>query len=176
MIGPSRRRRWLLFTGTLIATGLAVVLLWQPIAWWGSTRARRAWLANRDAEIRRFMAGGRVSPTRPGADDWFDHDFALFDRGWAVWRLNTFHSDPGEGSGWGGVGDIAILIDDQGRAHYSRSHFCDGSLGWALGYPLQPLPPRPADVGSFLALFKPGTWTDDRAAVEAAVPTVSPPR
>jgi hypothetical protein len=170
MAGRFSRRSILLIAAMLIASVVGIALSWQPIARWSRARARRAWLASNEAEIRRFMANGRVSPNRPGPDNWFDNDFALFDDGWAVWRLNSFHSDPSEGAGWAGVGDIAVLVDGQGKAHYSRSHFCDGTLGWALGYPMQPLPPRPANIEALLALFKPGTWTDDRPAVEAAIP------
>ncbi len=170
MAGRFRRRWGLLIASAMIATAVGTVLFWNPIAQANRTRARRAWLASKEAEIRRFMANGRVSPNRPGPDNWFDRDFALFDDGWAVWRVNSFHSDPGEGAGWGGAGDIVVLVDGKGKSHYSRSHFCDGTLGWALGHPMQPLPPRPANIEAFLALFKPGTWTDDRPAVEAAIP------
>jgi len=171
MAVPFHRRWGLLISLAMITSAAGIVLVSNPLGQATRTRARRAWLASQEAEIRRFMSSGRVSPNRPGPDNWFDNNFALFDDGWAVWRLNTFHSDQGQDADWAGVGDIAVLIDGQGKAHYSRFHFCDGTLGWALGYPLSPLPPRPASIDAFLALFKPGTWTDDRPAVEAAIPS-----
>jgi hypothetical protein len=100
------------------------------------------------------LLAGRPSPARPGPDGWFSESFALFDQGWVAWRLHSFHWDSDDGWYWSGIGDLVILIDDQGRSHYSRLHFCDGTLGWALGYPFQPLPARPENVDAFLALFK----------------------
>ena len=62
-----------------------------------------------------------------------------------------------------------ILVDDRGRTSYSRLHFCDGTLRWGLG-PVEYTRPQPRDRDAFLSLFPPGTWTDDRASVEAAMP------
>jgi hypothetical protein len=170
-------RRWSLgLAGLLILGAVGLPVGWYASAYWFRTRARRAWLVNKEAEIRRQLEVSRPNPTHPGADNWLSDNFVLFENGWAAWRLHSFHSDPDGRDSWSGLGDITVLIDDQGKATYSRFHFCDGTLGWALGYPLQPLRGRPANREAFLALFQPGTWTDDRAGVEAAIAARKSPR
>lgn len=174
-----RRARWrrgLPIAGLLVILAIGLAVLWFPATAWSRTRARRAWLVGSEAEVRRQLQSGRPAATRVGPDGWYTDQFVLFDQGWAAWRLHSFHWDASEGGDWSGVGDLTVLIDDRGRVLYSRSHFCDGTLGWALGFPIQPLPARPSDLDAFLALFKPGTWTEDRATAEAAIPPGNPSR
>jgi hypothetical protein len=174
----SRLSRWRShgIAGLLMLGAVGLAIGWYANAHWFRTRARRAWLVREETEIRRQLQAGRPNPTRPGAGNWLSDNFILFENGWAAYRLHSFHSDPDGGDSWSGLGDITVLIDGQGQATYSRFHFCDGTLGWALGYPLQPLGGRPANREAFLALFPPGTWTDDRAAVETAIAAGKRPR
>lgn len=168
------RRRWLrivLVCPLLALVGLGLWFGLHATRIHGQTRRRAAWLDRAESEIERTIRRGTADPTRSGAAPWLGPDSAVFDRGGAGWRVHTFHHDPGEGADWSGIGNIAVLIDDRGRKYYSRSHFCDGTLPWALSLGvLDAPPPRPADCGAFLGLFRPGTWTADRPVVEAAIP------
>ena len=146
MIRRARGRRGLLIAGSVLVLALGLGAFWFPATPWSRTRARRAWLSASEAEVRAQLLKGRPAPPRPAPDDWLADSFALFDQGWAAWRLNSFHWDVAEGRDWTGIGDLVVLIDDQGRARYSRFHFCDGTLKWALGSPLGPPPPRPANL------------------------------
>jgi hypothetical protein len=162
------RRHAALIAGFLAIASVGVVFGWNPATSWLRRRSRRAWLVREEAEIRRQMQAGRPAPTRTGAENWISDSAALFDQGWVVWRLHSSHWDEDQG-GWFPIGDLTILVDDQGRKSYSRLHFCDGTLRWGLG-PVEYTWPQPKDRDAFLALFPPGTWTDDRSAVEAAIP------
>jgi hypothetical protein len=165
---PRISRRQVGLIAALVAmAAVGLVFGWKPATTGLRTKARRAWLVEQEAELRTRLQAGRPAPTTVGAENWISDSAALFDKGWAVWRLHSAHWDDDEW-GWAAIGDITILVDDQGRTSYSRLHFCDGTLRWGLG-PIEHAVPQPKNRDAFLALFPPGTWTDDRAAVEAAV-------
>jgi hypothetical protein len=173
----SHRRLWQLLVVTsllLPIVGAGLFYGWHSVQIWGRTQRRERWLREQEQEVVRQIQAGRPGSTGPDQKAWLGQDHAVFDRGWAAWRVHSFHDDPDHGNSWSGVGDIALLIDDTGKVSYSRFHFCDGTVPWGLGVPPAAPPSRPASAEAFLDLFKPGTWTTDRTAVESAIP--SPPR
>jgi hypothetical protein len=165
-----RRWPWLILAGPLL--GLMVLGLWmgvRRVQVQGRTQRRIAWLDRAESEIGQQIQLGLPPSVGSDATKWLGPDTAQFGDGRAAWRVHSFHFDPREGDDWSGIGDLAVVIDDRGRKFYSRSHFCDGTLPWALGSP-DSLPPRPDTSDAFLRLFRPGTWTADRSVVETAMP------
>lgn len=169
--GLSRRRaRLVVLLGAIGVIGcLGLVVGLRVARLQAGTERRSSWLDRMEGELREQIARGPAASSGSDPGRWLRDDHAVFDRGRASWRVHSFHFDEGEGGDWSGVGDVAILMDDDGHMLYSRSHFCDGTLPWALGSPDR-TPPRPADLGAFLALLRGVTWTTDRDAVASAMP------
>lgn len=174
-------RPWHLVLGMTLLLPLAAGGLyygWQTVDAWQRTERRQHWLTEQEHAVHRRIQDGRPGPSPTYGGAWLGPDFALFDQGWVIWKVHSFHDDPGSGTTWEGLGDIAVMTAETGSTFYSRFHFCDGTVPWGLGVEpgSPPRQPRPANLGAFLALFKPGTWTADRKVVEPAVATISRPR
>src|SRR5262249_5909161 len=142
---------------------------WHVVCVRVRTSSREQWLREQERELANQIQRGRPGPPTLDGQSWLGRDHALLDQGWVAWRVHAFHDDPHEGQDWSGLGDIAIMTDDTGKLCFSRAHFCDGTIPWALGVPPATPPPRPTNVDAFLKLFRPGTWTGDRSYVESAM-------
>lgn len=166
-------RRWPRIFLAVVFLALSCIGLTLGLSWLrasGYTHRRRAWLDQFERQIQGQLQSDLPAGNPDTVTPWLAPYRAVFDTGSARWQVHTFHDDPGEGGGWSGIGDIAVLIDDRGRKYYSRFHFCDGTVPWALGSPGSPPSPRPENLEAFLARFRPGTWTTDRSEVEAPFP------
>jgi hypothetical protein len=91
---------------------------------------RAAWLQRSAEELSELVSRVPADDKSLQLAPWRELQVIRFQTGWALGRVRTSHEDEGRShlELGGGLGDIAVLVDDQGRVRYSRRHWCSGQL------------------------------------------------
>jgi hypothetical protein len=169
-MSDGKRRRF-----SRLALGVVAVLV---VAWFGvrlhamKARAQRraGWLREAEADLKALVRLAPPESKKLDTPPWLGNQVIRFQSGWAVGRVHTMHDDE-EGWSVSGLGDLSLLVDDKGRAWYSRRHFCTGRLPAANPGEKEGATNQDAkDIAAYIAAFpslagQENIWITDKSVV-----------